>query len=449
MDAQRAMLLLKMYLLLIGVVLQNILNLCQWYQQQCAGGGREWVSGRLRRAQCARRRQEYLRALARESLGRLHRLQAARRARAAALIALRARRMRPRRCWVFPKPEQWYDDFVLGVWDDERWIRNFRMTRATLFEIAEQLRPHLERQRTIMRKPLPPHKRLAITIWWLSSLETYREAANHFGVGESTVSTVVMEVCLTIKLVLLRKTVFLGDHEKIMDGFLAMGMPRCVGVLGGCHIPIHALKGQGLDSTNRISFYSMLLQGTTDHRGRFIDIEIGWTAKNRDAFIFHSSALCQAMDAGVFVPGNPTVLINNVLVPPLILADSDYPMRRWLIKPYKGRLDQRKTAFNERFNRCHDVVEQAFSRLKARWRCLTARLPLRQENIVPVITACVVLHNICETKGHDLLEGNEETGPLLLPDAADEYKQGDDHHFREGKEVRNALAHYFFRNPNV
>ena len=45
------------------------------------------------------------------------------------------------------------------------------------------------------------------------------------------------------------------------------------------------------------------------------------------------------------------------------------------------------------------VVENAFGRLKGRWRCLLKRLDIQVKNTTTVVGTCVVLHNICETFG--------------------------------------------------
>ena len=45
------------------------------------------------------------------------------------------------------------------------------------------------------------------------------------------------------------------------------------------------------------------------------------------------------------------------------------------------------------------VVENAFRRLKGRWRCLLKRLDVRLDNVTNIVAACVVLHNICEFHG--------------------------------------------------
>ena len=63
------------------------------------------------------------------------------------------------------------------------------------------------------------------------------------------------------------------------------------------------------------------------------------------------------------------------------------------------------------------VVENAFGRLKGRWkmhlvgsrdggrwRCLLKRLDFKLDNVANVVAACVVLHNMCEIYGDPYLQ---------------------------------------------
>ena len=55
--------------------------------------------------------------------------------------------------------------------------------------------------------------------------------------------------------------------------------------------------------------------------------------------------------------------------------------------------------FNYGQSRARMVVENAFGRLKGRWRCLLKHLDVQVDKVAVAVGACVVLHNICETFG--------------------------------------------------
>lgn len=120
---------------------------------------------------------------------------------------------------------------------------------------------------------------------------------------------------------------------------------------------------------------------------------------NHDAYLFKQSALCAAMDNGVFVPGNPSITIHSVRIAPLIVVDTAYPIHEWLMKPYGGHGEQWCLCLKCCLSQGSNVVKCAFGRLKAWWQCLTVKLSIA-ENVIAVISVCVILYNICKDKGH-------------------------------------------------
>ena len=89
-----------------------------------------------------------------------------------------------------------------------------------------------------------------------------------------------------------------------------------------------------------------------------------------------------------------SVMISGVQVPPLILGDSAYALSNWLMKPYidRGNLTPEERSFNIKHSTTRVVVENAFGRLKGRFRSIGKRLDLKVENACNVIAVCCVLH---------------------------------------------------------
>lgn len=308
--------------------------------------------------------------------------------------------------WVQPGRSEWWEKVVLPHWDDPLWQENFRMSRQTFMELCHMLRPVLERQTTNMRAPITVEKQLAIAIWKLATPDSYRSVAECFGVGRSTVSRIVMEVCQALYDVY-HHVVHLTNTQEVIKGFAGKGFPHCIGAIDATHIPIIAPAHRATEYINSKGYYSMVLQALVDHKGRFTDVYAGRSGKVHDVRIFRSSPIFRAMNQGTFVP-NTTMNIEGERVKPVILGDTAYPLLPWLMTPYSGHLDTRKQLFNNTLGRCRSVVEYAFERLRGRWRCLLSRLDVRERYAPRVIVACCILHNICETKGEPLQEGWEE-----------------------------------------
>ena len=88
------------------------------------------------------------------------------------------------------------------------------------------------------------------------------------------------------------------------------------------------------------------------------------------------------------------------------------------------------------------VVENAFGRLKGRWRCMLKRMDFVLENVPNVVAACVILHNFCEMYGDHFQsewEVNEHTEGEM-----------DTSHTSTGSQtasdIRAVLTQYLFNN---
>ena len=146
------------------------------------------------------------------------------------------------------------------------------------------------------------------------------------------------------------------------------------------------------------------MQAVVDHRGLFLDIYLGWPGKVHDARVLVNSDIYRLAMAGSLFPSQ-TKCIGGTNIPLMILGDPAYPLLPWLMKPYPEHIgmDISKRHFNYRLSHARIVVENAFGRLKGRWRCLLKRNDSHLENIPNIVAACVCLHNICEITG-DLCE---------------------------------------------
>ena len=92
------------------------------------------------------------------------------------------------------------------------------------------------------------------------------------------------------------------------------------------------------------------------------------------------------------------ILINGTEVPVVLIGDPAYPLKKWLMKgfPNNGHLTPEQMRFNFRLSSARMVVENAFGRLKGRWRRLLKRNDVSTSFASDVAATCCILHNICE-----------------------------------------------------
>lgn len=89
------------------------------------------------------------------------------------------------------------------------------------------------------------------------------------------------------------------------------------------------------------------------------------------------------------------------------LGDSGYPQRPWLMTPIlDATTGSPEAKYNEIHMRARVVIENTFSRLKNRWRCLHKDrvLHYKPQKCARIILACSVLHNMFINFGIEEME---------------------------------------------
>ena len=232
-------------------------------------------------------------------------------------------------------------------------------------------------------------------------LSIYRTLSSLFGLGCSTVGTIVIETCQAICDNLLPRYVKIPKGEKLRESIQGFetrwGFPQVGGAIDGSHIPIIKPQDCPSDYFNRKNFYSVIIQGVVDFRGRFIDMYMGWPGKCHDARVFVNSSFYSKGNSNMLFPDWKRRL-HGVDVPMIVLGDPAYPLLPWLMKPYieTPTTPDNERHFNYRHSRARMVIENSFGRLKGRWRILLKRMDCSLQNVTITIGACVTLHNLCE-----------------------------------------------------
>ena len=145
-----------------------------------------------------------------------------------------------------------------------------------------------------------------------------------------------------------------------------------------------------------------MLQALVDHEYQFMNIFVGWPGSCNDACNLANSTVFAKGEAGDLVPDRKQ-RVAGVDVPIAILGDPAYPLLPWLMKLYTatGALTREQRRLNYQLSRARVVVECAFGHLKGRWRSLMKRNDTDVSFMPTLVSACCILHNLCEVHGDD------------------------------------------------
>ena len=317
-----------------------------------------------------------------------------------------ARLPRLRSCRRFDKNTGWWEK-VWQTYSDTRFKKTFRVTRRTFLFILQRIRSELQKQ-NVTEEPISPEERLGICLYRLGRGDYYYTIAEMVGRGLSTVNSIVHEVSKVLVEYLWQEAISSNlpkcredFEEKIVDMEEFWQFPCTWAALDGCHIPMKCPPG-GLAACkeyhNFKNFFSIVLMALVDSNYRFIWGSCGFPGNSHDSVIFQSTNLWNSIQEGMLP--NVGKQVGKVNIPPLIIADSAFPLRTWLMKPYTDAvLSPQQKYFNYRLSRARMVTECAYGQLKGRWRVLYKKNESDKEQVRITVLACMVLHNVCIMQG--------------------------------------------------
>ncbi|XP_053497244.1 uncharacterized protein LOC128617975 [Ictalurus furcatus] len=206
-----------------------------------------------------------------------------------------------RSIWVRQRCGVWWEH-VFTSWTDFEWMLHFRMRETTFLQPCNLLWPHLQRETTTFRKPVPVEQCIAICMWRLALNVEFGTIPHLFGIGQSTAVTIgnhVASVIVNNLFSLYIRTPSEQEIKVIIQGFQDQwGFRQCGGAIDGTHIGILAPRDSPADYYSCKGFYSVILQGVVDHCLRFWNINVGWPGKVHDARVFGNSSLYKRSQRG-------------------------------------------------------------------------------------------------------------------------------------------------------
>eukprot|EP00102_Acyrthosiphon_pisum_P018923 XP_016656133.1 PREDICTED: uncharacterized protein LOC107882382 [Acyrthosiphon pisum] len=280
-------------------------------------------------------------------------------------------------------------------------FENFCRMSATDFEfLLSKIGPVIKKNDTIMREAIPVQERLAVTLRFLASGDSFRSLSYLFKFSSQTVSRCVFDVCDALIDVLkdIFKIPLTTEEWKIIEKDFSekWNFPHCCGSIDGKHVVIQSPIHSGSEFINYKGTFSVVLFALVDANYNFLYANIGCQGRISDGGVFKNTALNKSIEQNeiMFPPDEPLPL-RELHVPYLLVADDAFAFTPRIMKPYSGVYEKgsKERVFNYRLSRARRVVENVFGIMSSVFRVMRKPMLLEPEKVTNITLTCALLHN--------------------------------------------------------
>ncbi|XP_054088147.1 uncharacterized protein LOC128922257 isoform X2 [Zeugodacus cucurbitae] len=236
---------------------------------------------------------------------------------------------------------------TIPLYHDDTYFTHFRMTRETFADLKNALEPFWS----------TPHGEyslehsLHMTLWKLSN-----SSSKLFLKTIKTICKLKHEICWPS----------VSQQKKIMENF-------------------QTSRTDAISYYDRKGNFPVIMQAICDSKFSFLDVFIGYPGSCHDANVWKNSPLYKGITSGQI----------NLAKDAIILADSAYPVSRYLIAPFRdnGHLSREEKQFYYYMSSTRVFIEQTFGIFRAKFKILNHIDVRNIEDISTVTLACAILHN--------------------------------------------------------
>lgn len=286
----------------------------------------------------------------------------------------------------------------------------FRISKTAVQFLIQTIGQDLTHE-TRSNKALLPEQQILCTLHWLGCGAPYHIIADAHGLSKATVNRSIKRVCTLLVQQLLGEEVRwpTTDIHAIPQLFVrAANFPRVAGVVDGSLVKIDAPHENEFAFVDRDGDHSINVMVVCGPNLEFFYASARWPGSVHDSRVLRCSSLAQQWDNGWRPFPNA-----------ILLGDSGYGLRKWLISP-NIPIQIPRTEAVRRFLRCFKstrrLVENSLGILKEKFACLNY-LRLQPLPACKVILSCLILHNI------EKRLGSEKYVPYNVQDIVDEEDQ--------------------------
>lgn len=272
----------------------------------------------------------------------------------------------------------------LDVYDDLECYQRFRLNRRGIMALVDMLREDLEHL-TRRNSALSPECQTFIALRFYASGCFQNLTGDMINVSQPTASRVIRRVSIALQRRLNRYVKFPTSRAYINETktqfYLDGGFPNVLGCVDCTHIRIATPSEHEWEYVNRKGWHSINVQLICDARLRITNCVVRWPGSTHDSRILSESGIYQTFEQNQHTG--------------LLLGDSGYPLKKWLMVPFMNPATDAEMRYNRRHASTRSSIERCNGVLKRRFACLSTGIRMNPERACTVIMATIVLYNIC------------------------------------------------------
>ena len=279
-----------------------------------------------------------------------------------------------------------------------------RVPEAAINHLVEKLSPILQHG-SERNQPLTVREQLELFLHFLGTNGYYHLIRDAKGPSTNTVFRTIHRVSNAINTLQEDVVKWPSDCSKLSKEFMDLGgFPATCGCIDGTHVEISTPGEDESYFVNRHHRHSLNVLGICGPDCTFFYVNPNFSGRCHDSYVLKHCRPWEEFE----------VRGNRPFEGAVLLGDSGYPLKDWLMVPYPGDPDRAtaKGRFNQAHIRTRNCIERAFGQLKNRFSTLKSGLRLKdpQESGKIIISACI-LHNLSiqfGDMGEDLSSEEEE-----------------------------------------
>lgn len=275
-----------------------------------------------------------------------------------------------------------------------------RMSCSDFEYLLQKITPMVIKQDTYWRDAIPVKVRLAVTLRYLATGDSYRSLHYLFKISSQVISIIVPEVCLALNKVLKNIVKMPKTTDEWLSKTKGFNFPHCIGALDGKHIMILPPPHTGTEYFNYKGHFSIVLLALVDSDYCFMFADIGCSGRISDGGVYNQSILKQKINTNAINLPPPSRLPNSdTCLPYVFLADAAFALSTNIMKPFPGHhaAGTPERLFNQKLSSSRVAVENTFGIMSSVFRIFKKPIPLSTEKASVITMTCVLLHNFLRT----------------------------------------------------